>query len=229
VANNSHRSEYYHRGLAFWYNIGLATFLIVAMSLAAIIVSSGIGSSEVSKEVLFEALVETRQGIEIQGMISGIANIANDEVLTTATSISVGPEAHVDLVVERFHLSYRLIRVDSSQVNYENIHTGVLNENSYNTIQDAMVEAKKQGLVQINPYIDEEKPTTTSAFVYWIFNLNEDDVLDTGELAVIAIVYADQDRPHTGEYLLVEGFSPEGRIFSMERNIPNISGKIIVF
>ncbi len=61
MANNSHRSEYYHRGLAFWYNIGLATFLIVAMSLAAIIVSSGIGSSEVSKEVLFEALVETRQ------------------------------------------------------------------------------------------------------------------------------------------------------------------------
>ncbi len=135
--------------------------------------------------------------------------------------------AHVDLVVKKFHLSYRLIRVDSSQINYENIHTGVLNENSYNNIQDAMVEAKKQGLIQINPYIDEEKPSATSAFVYWIINLNEDDVLDTGELAVIAIVYADQDRPHTGEYILVEGFSPEGRVFSMERNIPNISGNII--
>jgi len=59
--------------------------------------------------------------------------------------------------------------------------------------------------------------------------LNEDGILNEGELAVIAIVYANQDRPHTEEYLLVEGFSPEGRIFSMERNIPNISGDVIDF
>jgi len=227
VANNSHRPGYYHKGLISLHNIGLAVFMVVMLLVATLIATSGFGSSEVTKEVLLEALIETRQGIEIQGKISGIVNIANDEVLTTATPITVATGGHVDLAVERFHLNYRLIRIDSSEVIYGNIHAGVLNENSYNTIQDAMVEAKKQGLVQINPYVDEEKPTTTSAFIYWIINLNEDDVLDTGELAVIGIVYADQDRPHTSEYLLVEGFSPEGRIFSMERNIPNISGEII--
>ncbi len=209
--------------------MGFAVFMIVALVTVVIIMSSGFGSSEVTKEVLLEALTETRQGIEIQGKITGIANITNDEVLTTATPIAVATGGHIDLVVERFHLNYRLIRIDGSEVIYDNIHAGVLNENSYNTMQDAMVEAKKQGLVQINPYIDEEKPTTTSAFVYWIINLNEDNFLDTGELAVIGIVYADQDRPHTAEYLLVEGFSPDGRIFSMERNIPNISGNIIDF
>ncbi len=229
MTNNSPRSGYYHRGLALWYNMGLAIFMIVALVTVAMIMSSGLGSSEVTKEVLLEALNETRQGIEIQGKITGIANIANDEVLTTATPITVATGGHIDLVVEKFHLNYRLIRIDGSEVIYDNIHAGVLNENSYNTMQDAMVEAKKQGLVQINPYVDEEKPTTTSAFFYWIINLNEDNFLDTGELAVIGIVYADQDRPHTAEYLLVEGFSPEGRIFSMERNIPNISGNIIDF
>ncbi len=229
MTNNSPKSGYHHRGLALWYNMGLAVFMIVALVTVAMIMSSGFGSSDVTKEVLLEALDETRQGIEIQGKITGIANIANNEVLTTATPITVATGGHIDLTVERFHLNYRLIRVDSSEAIYDNIHAGVLNENSYNTIQDAMVEAKKQGLVQINPYVDEEKPTTTSAFVYWVINLNEDNFLDTGELAVIGIVYADQDRPHTSEYLLVEGFSPEGRIFSMERNIPNISGSIIDF
>ena len=223
----SHKLGHNHRGLSFWYNIGLVAFMGTAVSLAAMIMSSGFNSSDVTKEVLMEALHETRHGIEVQGKISGVADIANDEVLTTATPIEVATGGQVDLVVKRFHLSYQLIRVDSSQVTYENIHTGVLNKNSYNSNYDAMIDAKKEGLIEINPYVDEQKPTKTSAFVYWIINLNEDDVLDEGELAVIAIVYADQDRPHTEEYILVEGFSPEGKIFTMERYIPNISATII--
>ena len=229
MTTNSHRSGYCHRGVVIWQNIGLATFMVSMLTVAALIASSGLGSSEVTKEVLEEALVETRQGIEIQGKITGIADIANDEVLTTATPISVATGGTVNLFVDQFHLNYRLMRINGSEVIYDNIHAGVLNETSYNTIHDAMTDAKKQGLVQINPYTDEEKPTTTSAFIYWIINLNEDGMLNEGELAVIAIVYANQDRPHTEEYLLVEGFSPEGRIFSMERNIPNISGNIINF
>jgi flagellin FlaB len=201
--------------------------MIVAVSLAAMIMTSGFTSSDVTKEVLMEALDETRQGLEVQGKISGVANIANDEVLTTATPITVATGGHVDLFSKRFQLSYKMIRVDSSEVVYKNIHAGVLNKNSYNSINDAMIDAKNEGLVEINPYVDAQKPTTTSAFVYWIINVNEDDVLDDGELAVIAIVYADQDRPHTGEYIRVEGYAPEGKIFTMERYIPNISGTII--
>ncbi len=223
------RNNFTHRGLAFWYNIGLAAFLITAVGLTAIIMSSGFTSSDVTKEVLEEALVESRQGLEIFGKITGVADITNDEVLTTATPIRIATGGNVDLSVERFHLSYKLIRVDSSEVGYENIHVGLLNEKSYNTIQDAMRDAKEKGLISINPYLDEEKPTTTSAFVYWIINVNNDQLLDTGELAIIAIVYADKDRPQTKEYLLVEGFTPEGRIFTMQRNVPNISGTIVDF
>ncbi|HSG74076.1 MAG TPA: hypothetical protein VLA01_02655 [Nitrosopumilaceae archaeon] len=223
------KGRFKHRGLAFWYNIGLGAFAVVAVSLAAMIMNSGFTSSDVTKEVLEEALVESRHGLEIFGKITGVADISNDEVLTTSTPISIATGGKVELDIDRFHLSYKLNRIDSRQVIYDNIHKGVLNEKSYNTIHDAMSDAKKEGMIEINPYTDEQKPTTTSAFVYWIINLNKDQVLDEGELAIIAIVYADQDRPQSKDQLLVEGFSPEGRILTMQRNVPNISGTIIDF
>ena len=211
------------RGLVTWYNAALVSFFVIAVSLAATIMTSGFTSSDATKEVLMEALDETRYGLEIVGGISANTNITSNQIVTTATPISIATGGTVDLAVNKFKLNYKLIKIDSHTITYDDIHVGTLTDQIYDSIYEAVADAKSQGLIDVNPYVDEQKPTTTSAFIYWIVNSNFDSNIDGGEVAIIAIIYADQDRPQTGEYLLVEGIKPEGNILSMERTIPNIS------
>lgn len=216
-----------HRGLATWYNFALVSFLVIAVSLAATIMSSGFSSSDATKEVLEEALQEARHGLEIIGKISGYADVTNDEVITSATPVSVATGGTVNVSSKAFKLNYKLIKVNSHTITYDNILAGTIPDKTFNDIASAMGEAKSRGLIDINPYTDETSPDTTSAFIYWVINLDSDGMIDEGELAIIAIVYADTDRPSTGEHLLIEGILPEGNVLTMERYIPNISNTII--
>ena len=216
-----------HRGLALWYNVALVTFFVISVSVTATMIQSGTVTSDLTKDVVEEAMSEARHGLEIVGKVSGTADVANDEVITTATPITVATGGKVDVSELMFKLNYKLIKIQSHVISYDNIYVGALTGTSYNSVYDALEDAKSLGLIDINPYVDEEKPTTTSAFIYWVVNIEDDYFISQGELAVIAIVYADKDRPNSGEYLLVEGITPAGNVLSVERNIPNISNRVI--
>ncbi|MDX1533102.1 MAG: hypothetical protein R3230_02730, partial [Nitrosopumilaceae archaeon] len=155
------------------------------------------------------------------------ADVANDKVITTASPVSVATGGKVDMSEKMFKLNYKLIKIKSHIITYDDIYEGALTGTSYNSVYDALEDAKLLGLIDVNPYVDEEKPSTTSAFVYWVVNINGDYFIDQGELAVIAIVYAEKDRPSSGEYLLLEGITPAGNILTIERDIPNISNRVI--
>lgn len=221
------KQKMYHRGLNTWYNIALVSFLVVAVVLAGTIMSSGFNSSDATKEVLFEALDETRHGLQIVGKISGLADVSSDKILATATPISVATGGSIDLTPDFVKLNFKLIKHNSYTITYENIHAGVLTGKSYNSINQAVMDAKKLGLIDVDPFSENKKPQTTSAFVYWVIDINKDQKLDEGELAIIAIIYADKDRPSSDEYILVEGITPQGNIFTMERYIPDISDTIV--
>ncbi|MBM2852955.1 MAG: hypothetical protein HW420_1502 [Candidatus Nitrosotenuis sp.] len=98
---------------------------------------------------------------------------------------------------------------------------------SYNSINEAMKAAKEKGLIKINPLTDAEKPDTTSAFFYWIINQNSDEYLQNNEIANLVLVYSDNDRPATSEYMKVQIFDKQGVILELERTIPNISSSIL--
>ena len=220
-------SRYSHRGLAMWYNVALVTFFAITISVTATIIGSGVHSSDATKEVVEEAMTEARYGLEIVGKVSGTADVANDEVITTASPISVATGGKVNVSEIMFKLNYKLIKIKSHTITYDNIYVGALTDTSYNSVYDALEDAKLKGLIDINPYTDEEKPSVTSAFVYWVVNTNEDNFIDQGELAVLALVYAEKDRPNSGEHLKLEGIAPAGNILTIERNIPNISNRVI--
>jgi flagellin FlaB len=104
-----------------------------------------------------------------------------------------------------------------------------MHDKTYDSLRDAVEDAKNKGLIDNNPYVDEQKPTSTTAFVYWIINQNFDNYIDNNELAVLAIVYADRDRPSSGEQLFIQANVPEGYILKIEQDVPNISSEIINF
>ena len=215
------------RGLTIWHITALISFIVIAVSLATTIMFSGFNSSEQTKDVLIEALDETHYGLEIVGKISGNANVSSDKIITTNTPISVATGGSVDVSKNKLKINYRLVKINSAQVSYDDIYVGTISNKTYNSIMDAMADAKKLNLIQVDPYTENKKPEKTSAFIYWVVNFNFNEKIDEGELAILSIIYAEKDKPSSGEHILVEGIAPEGNILKMERIIPSLSSTIV--
>lgn len=210
-----------------WHTVALVSFLIIAISLAATVMSSGFTSSDVTKDVLENEVRKTSEGLQIIGKISGFANVSDDKIYATATPITIASGGSFNVKPENFKLSYKLIKTDSYTITQDNIYVGTIKDGSFNSIKDAAIQAKKLGLIQVNPYLDSEKPDSTNAFIYWIINLNSNDRIETGELAVLAIIYGENDKPSTDEYLLIQGKTDDGEVLKIERMIPHISNEVV--
>jgi flagellin FlaB len=105
----------------------------------------------------------------------------------------------------------------------------MLPDKSYNSLNDAMIAAKENELIQVNPLLDSEKPDTTTAFMYWIINQDNDGRVQNNEIASLVVVYADKDRPSTAEYLSIKVIEKLGTLLELDRTVPNISSSILDF
>jgi archaeal flagellin FlaB len=219
----------YHRGLISLYGTGIATFFIIALILVVIFVNIGFEVNDTQKQVVEKAVEEVDERFVIAGKISAMADVSSDEILATATPVRTVSDGSVNVDPEILTISYELIQIQNKIIKYENIYTGFLAKKSYNSLEEAAVDAKNFGLIDINPYNDEQKPTTTKAFFYWIINQNFDNYVDNNELAVLAIVYADKDRPSTGEQLFIQADVPQGYVLQIDQDIPSISSETLNF
>lgn len=217
------------RGMTFWYNTALITFAAVAIGMTWTIMNSGFSSSEVMKDVVEDAATHSANSLQIVGKMTGAANVADNEVTVTATPITSTTNGNVNMSPDKTKVTYMIIKEGSHTITYDNIYAGMISEGSYNSLSDALDAAKKAGLIEIDPTRDTEEPQTTSAFVYWIINQNSDGAVQNNEIASLVIVYADKDRPSTGEYLAVEVLEKRGTLLHIERNVPNISSSILDF
>jgi len=88
------------------------------------------------------------------------------------------------------------------------------------------------GWINVNPYIGgdigvDDFPTETIAFVYWSVNENDNNVLDEGEHAVLAIVFAEEDRPKSRDKIHVELIPASGGSLTVERTIPLFNSELV--
>jgi archaeal flagellin FlaB len=201
--------------------------MTIMVGLAGTIMLSGFSSSDTTKEVLQEEIKKTVDGLRIVGKITGYADVANDKIMVTATPVMIAAGGAINVSPDILKINYNLIRINSNTISYENIHAGSLKDGTYNSVKSAVAEAKRKGLIEVDPYTDIEKPSTTTSFVYWIMNQNSNNVIEGGELAVLAIVYAEKDRPSTDEHLLIRGINNLGEILTIDRIIPHISNEIV--
>lgn len=216
-----------HRGLVFWHNAALASFAIIAISLTWTIMSAGFSSSEAVKDVLEKSVTKSSIALKVIGKMVGTAQVSDSRVTATSTPLSVTSSSDVNLNPNAVNVTYKIIKDASHMITYDNIYTGALIGKSYNSLNDAMSDAKKNGLIKINPLADGEKPDMTTAFFYWTINQNSDEYLQNNEIANLVIVYSDNDRPTTGEYMKVQVFDSQGVILELERTIPNVSSSIL--
>ncbi len=215
-------------GLTFWYNTALITFAAVAIGLTWTVMGSGFSTSEAVKDTV-EKAVKSADTLQIIGKMAGTAEVSNNKVTATATPVTATTNGIVDMGDQSVKVSYQLIKDGSYTITYDDIYAGSLYGESHNSLNSALAAAKEKGLIAINPQVDKQKPDTTTAFLYWIINQDFDQNVQNNEIASLVVVYADKDRPSTGEYLRIQITETDGIILDIERTVPDISSSILDF
>lgn len=189
--------------------------------------SAGFSSSEAVKDILEKSVTKSSIALKVIGKMVGTAQVSDSKVTATSTPLSVTSSSDVNLNPNAINVTYKIIKDASHMITYDDIYAGALIGKSYNSLNEAMSDAKKNGLIMINPLADGKKPDTTTAFFYWTINQNSDEYLQNNEIANLVIVYSDNDRPTTGEYMKVQVFDSQGVILELERTVPNVSSSIL--
>lgn len=217
-----------HRGLTFWYNTALITFGAISIGLTWTVMSSGFSTSEAVKDTVEDA-VKSADTLHIIGKMAGTAEVSNNKVTATATPVTATTSGVVDMSAEDVKVTYQLIKDGSYTITHDDIYAGSLYGESHNSLNSALIAAKEKGLIAINPQVDQQKPDTTTAFLYWVINQDFDQNVQNNEIASLVLVYADKDRPSTGEYLRIQVVENDGVILDIERTVPDISSSILDF
>jgi len=218
-----------HKVLFPLYDKGIAAFVVVAAVFIIIIVNIGFSVSDTQKQAVEYAYDEVRDQLEISGRISAAADVNSDEIMITAIPVRVSTGGTINMNPQTTQISYNSVLKHNTIVNYENIYADRLSDKTFNSLREAIDEAKIKGIIDNNPFVDEQKPTSSTAFVYWVINQNFDHFIDDGELAVIVIVYAGTDRPSSGNNLFIEVNVPEGFVLRIEQQVPDISAEVLNF
>jgi len=219
----------YHRGLVSAYTVGMVLFFSIALVLVVIYSNIGFQVNITQKKVVEKAVDQVDDHFVVAGKISASADVSSNDLIATATPVKTVSDGPIHVDSKRMTVSYELVQLENYTINYENIYGGSIPDKSYNSLRDAVADAKNRGIISVNPFVDEQKPDITTAFVYWIVNQNFDNFVDNDELAVFAIVYADRDRPSSGEQLFIQVNVPEGYVLRIEQDVPNISGDVLNF
>lgn len=218
-----------HRGVFPMYNAGIAAFFTISIVFVFIFVNIGFSINDTDKAVVDDAYDEVREQLRVSGKISAVADVTSDKIMITVMPVRVASGGVVNLNPQTTQIAYNLIQHSNLIVNYENIYVDRLADRTFHSLKDAVQEAKNQGIIENNPFVDEQKPTRTSAFVYWIINQNFDHFVDDGELAAIAVIYSENDRPSTGDKLFIEVNVPEGFVLRVDEEVPSISNEVLNF
>ena len=208
-------------------------FVIVAAALAFVVLNMGFSTTQKAKTTIASSLGEASSSLEVAGTITGLGNVtqAKLEVVGVPIKVASGGES-VNLAPGTAAVKYL-----SNTVTYDNIYAGTLTENGDGDDdvagEWASLELATDDAADSDLYINEDPfdatgiPTSTKAFVYWTQNTNNNDILDQGEHAVLAIAYKVGDRPSALDKIRAEVLVPTGSALTIERQVPSITTAVV--
>jgi len=201
----------------------LIAFVIVAAGFAFVMVNMGFSSSQKSKTVIVSGLSSAGTGLQVSGNVIGSGHVSDARINVTGIPIKVASSQNaVDLDV-----LFTAIKFQNNKVKYDDIYQGTINSLAITSLEQATNLALFFNYIDRNPFQDNAYPSKTSAFVYFSVNENNNDVLDPGEHAVIAIVFSEEDRPQPHEKIHVELIVGTGSTLTVERTIPVFNTNIV--
>jgi len=206
-----------HRGIiGVEAAIVLIAFVIVAAALAFVVLNMGFSTTQKAKTTIVSTLQQAGSSLQVEGKIVGSGHATESRVNATGIPIKItSGGGSVNLAETTTAIKYM-----SNTITYDDIYQGTIIPGVENSLKSATATALLFSYIDQNPYVDNAHPTQTSAFIYWTSNTNNNDILDTGEHVVLAIVFAENDRPATLDTIRVEVIIAGGATLTVERQIP---------
>jgi len=215
-----------HRGVVGVESaIVMIAFVIVAAALAFVVLNMGFSTSQQAKTTIGSSLDEASSALQISGKVigSGHVQLVPPKLNVTAFPIKIvagGSSVSLDPLSTT-------IKYLSDEFTFDNIYNGTLSDTAYGSLKVALAQAKTNLILDQNPFVDNDWPSETVAIIYWSVNSNNNDILDEGEHAVLAIIYADGDRPLALDTVRAEIIGPSGPALTALRAIPSITNEIV--
>ncbi len=211
-----------HRGVVGIESaIVLIAFVIVAAALAFVVLNMGFATSQKAKTAIVATLGEAGSSLEVSGKVFAWADTAVPDVQVIGIPIKIasgGESVNLDP-------SFTAVKFISDDVTYDDIYEGVTTLDPVPiSIQEGVDECVTDfALITSNP-ITGAPSANTSACIYFTVNINNNDIIDQGEHAVLAIVFGPAaDTPGALDKFKVELIPPTGATMTVERQVPNIS------
>jgi len=232
-----------HRGIIGVESaIVMIAFVIVAAALAFVVLNMGFSTTQKAKTTIISSLAEASSSLEIAGKIIGIGEISANVLNVTAIPLKIASGGDsVNLAA-----STAAVKYIQNAITYDDIYAGTLTlaasdsdgnaDGQWTSVETAFVDARGVGVDGcINGLLEDPFDSTagsvwpyqTCAFIYWTVNDNNNDILDQGEHATLAIAYAVNDRPTSLDKIRAEILLPTGASLTIERQIPSITTEIV--
>ena len=229
-------TQHSHRGvIGVESAIVMIAFVIVAAALAFVVLNMGFSTSQKAKTATFSSLQESSSAMKVSGTTTGVGCIDTSsgcdliqKINATTIPLKISQSGNsVNFAQNVVSISYI-----GKSVHYNDIYTGPITSDSFRK----SVLAFRQAAQETNPNFDAFNnsnpingtlPSETSAFVYWAKRLNTNEVLELGEHAVLAIAFADADRPVSLDKISFEIMVSNGATLTIEKDIPNITHRVL--
>jgi flagellin FlaB len=235
LIRKGHRQS--HRGvIGVESAIVMIAFVIVAAALAFVVLNMGFSTTQKAKTTIVAGLGEASSSLEVSGKVFGSGHVSDAKLNVTAFPIKIasgGDSVNLDN-------NTAAVKYLSNSINYDNIYKGTLTataddltdgtaDGQWLQLSEAAESAKQENFISDNPFETDGSswPAATSAFIYWTVNDNNNDILDQGEHAVLAIVYARDDRPSSLDKVRAEILVPTGSALTVERQVPSITTNVV--
>jgi flagellin FlaB len=224
-----------HRALGgVEYSIILIAIVLVAAALAFVVLNTGISTAQKAKTTISSTMTSSSSSLEVEGGViassyrpPGVPSSLN--VTSIPIKIAAGGES-VNL-----DPSYTAVKYLSNQITYDDIYNGTLNfAGTFYNLEIATNQAATSDVfLGQSPYLggndadSNDWPTETTAFIYWNVASNTNNILERGEHANLAIVFAAGDRPEQLDKIRIELILRDGSTLTFERMIPLITNELV--
>ena len=231
-----------HRGIIGVESaIVLIAFVIVAAALAFVVLNMGFSTTQKAKTTIISSLGEASSSLEVAGKIIGIGHVSDNVLNVTAVPLKIASGGDsVNLAEGTAGIKYL-----QNSLTYDDIYQGTLTtaaqdtdgaaDGQWSSIEAAFFDARTQVAGCIAGAAEDPFdsgagsgwPAETCAFIYWTVNSNNNDIIDQGEHATLAIAYAQNDRPTSLDKIRAEILLPTGASLTVERQVPSVTTEIV--
>lgn len=213
-----------HRGIiGVEAAIVMIAFVIVAAALSFVVLNMGFSTTQKAKTTITDSLEEASSSMEVAGKITGVGHVTANALNATTIPLKIasgGASVNLDPTSAS-------VRYSSNNLSYDNIYVDILKTTSFNSTNAALTQAVTDGFITANPMDGGGWPDKTSAVVWFARNNNANAILDTGELAMLTIVWEETERPQALDDIATEVILPTGATLSAERAIPSITNEVV--